>query len=596
MSQAIDSNVQHPPFHALRPQASVLDHDDRRDVRTSVIDQMEATFRALLTGAVIAGAFAIFGIYLGLRVGLNLNLSIPATLIAVGFWRSVHTVVHTRRPFSMLEANITQTTASAGSSVAGAGLVGAIPAYLILENKVLSFGQLTLWIATVCLVGIVAAALIRRQLIVNENLPFVVGVASAETLRELYASGAEAARRTWILISAALASAATTVLSIPSIAVLPAAGWALPFSIAGVPVAAVHWHLLLQPLFLGIGGLIGPRLSASLLLGALLSTAVAIPMVKTGGDWQDLKSWLGVTAMFVGSLVGFAFSWRSILLTMRSLFALQGIHRVIYLCVAATALLAVIVQIVLFGISWWLALLGIAMALMLALISGRIAGEVGIIPSAPLAKSAQLLFGAAAPSHVATNTMAASMAAGAASQGADLLYDLKCGALIGASRHRQFFAQVCGAMIGTFAACIFFVTVINQPEAQLGSGKQFPAPGVDAVRNVAELIRDGGSALPVGSISWILLFAAGAAMLAVAERLSSERVKIWVPSPVSIGLGLLIPASYSLLIFAGGIIAFLVRWKAPKWFASNFIVVCTGVIIGAIFAELFDIGMRIVRG
>ena len=96
------------------------------------------------------------------------------------------------RPYTILETNLSQTAASSAAAVSSAGLVAAIPALTVLTGLVLPWWKLSLWVFSVCIVGIVLAVPLRRQMLVNEPLPFPFGIATAETLKQMYAKGAEA--------------------------------------------------------------------------------------------------------------------------------------------------------------------------------------------------------------------------------------------------------------------------------------------------------------------------------------------------------------------------------------------------------------------
>ena len=104
------------------------------------------------------------------------------------------------RKFGMLENNINQTACSSDASVSSAGLVAPIPALAMLNGETLGWPFLAMWVFSVCLVGITVAIALRRQMLVEEKLPFPSGIANAEMLREIYARGHEAmARVRWML-------------------------------------------------------------------------------------------------------------------------------------------------------------------------------------------------------------------------------------------------------------------------------------------------------------------------------------------------------------------------------------------------------------
>lgn len=574
--------------NAPAPPAAKKNQADTAPPRGMQTATLEGTFRAFATGAVIAGAFAVMSIYLGLRVGFSVNLSIPAALLSVAFWRAAGVGLRGMQPFGMLEANIAQTSASAGSSVAGAGLVAAIPAYLLLESATLDFVQLSLWVFTVCLVGLLAAALVREQYIANEELPFVVGVASAETLKELYASGTNAMRRVWVMVTSAVVAAVGTLPTISQLGLSIPAKFVLPGSIAGVNLATLRWELAAQPLLIGLGGLIGLRISVSIFLGAIIATALSIQHELHRDPFltYDWLTWTGAAMIVAASLTALVFSWRSIQASIIGIGRLSGSKPSVIVGIATIALLAVALQVTLFGIAIWLAALAILFAMILAFVAGRIAGEVGIVPSAPLAKVSQISFGAIDPANVATNTMAAGMAAGAASQGADLLNDLKCGEIVGATRARQFVAQLVGCAIGTLAGCAFFIYALPAPAEIVSSDSGFEAIGVKLISRVATFFRDGTSALPAGIQSWLFGLAIAAAVLAIIEKLAPRKIRDFVPSAASVGFGVIFGPGIALLILLGALTAAAAKKLAPTWSKNYLTVACTGLIIGGIMMEI----------
>ena len=76
--------------------------------------QPELTLRAVLLGAVLGIVFGAASTYLALRVGLTVSASVPIAVIAIALLRPRH------GKRAILEHNITQTTGSAGESIAAA--------------------------------------------------------------------------------------------------------------------------------------------------------------------------------------------------------------------------------------------------------------------------------------------------------------------------------------------------------------------------------------------------------------------------------------------------------------------------------------------
>ncbi len=84
----------------------------------------EFTLRAVVTGVVLGIVFGAANAYLGLRVGMTVSASIPAAVMTVAVFRAF------RSGSSILEANLSQTMASASTSLA-TGTIFTIPALFL---------------------------------------------------------------------------------------------------------------------------------------------------------------------------------------------------------------------------------------------------------------------------------------------------------------------------------------------------------------------------------------------------------------------------------------------------------------------------------
>ena len=142
--------------------------------------QAQFTLRAVLTGMVFGGVLSLCNIYTGLKIGWLMGMSMTAALLSYGFWQLVQ-VSGRGRGLTIYETNISQTAASAAASIGAAGLVAPIPALTMLTGQTLSWPALVIWTFSVCLVGIVVAVGLRRQLIEEDSLPVPSGSATANT-------------------------------------------------------------------------------------------------------------------------------------------------------------------------------------------------------------------------------------------------------------------------------------------------------------------------------------------------------------------------------------------------------------------------------
>lgn len=165
----------------------------------------QLTLRAVVTGMITGAVLAPCNIYSGLKIGWAFNMSIAAALIGLAFWRFMQ--VFGGRPLGLQENVMNQTTASAAAAIVSSGLAAPIPALTLITGKTLSWWWLSVWLFAVSLLGVVVAAGIRRQMLLRERLVFPAGVATAETLREIYDKGSEAIARVRMLAMAAAVAA-----------------------------------------------------------------------------------------------------------------------------------------------------------------------------------------------------------------------------------------------------------------------------------------------------------------------------------------------------------------------------------------------------
>jgi uncharacterized oligopeptide transporter (OPT) family protein len=312
--------------------------------------------------------------------------------------------------------------------------------------------------------------------------------------------------------------------------------------------------------------------------------------------------WPGVTLMVVASLVSLCFSWRSIVAALPAgggrpknepglSDAGDVPRRWFAVGLLAALILSVVLQVSLFGIVWWAAVVGVLLAFALAVVAARVSGETGIGTVGPMGKVAQLAFGLVVPRNPVPNLMAANVAGGAASQCADLLDDLKCGHLLGASPRLQTLAQLCGAVAGALVGSAAYLILIPNPGEMIASG-EWAAPAVKTWKAVAELFMVGFGALPRGTPTAMGLAALAGVALPALERGVPSRFRRLVLSAVAIGLGFVCPAQLAISIFIGGLLALILRRWFESWSARFLIAMCVGLIAGE---SLTGIGIALGR-
>lgn len=320
--------------------------------------------------------------------------------------------------------------------------------------------------------------------------------------------------------------------------------------------------------------------------------------------FNDLVQWLlwpGVTLMVVASLVSFAFSWPALIRAFRggrgtdSRGAAEDTGEVglkWFLVTLAAALgLSVILQMTLFSIMWWAAVLGVVLSFVLALVAARVSGETNTTPVGAMGKVTQLVFGALIPSNVVPNLMTANVTGGAASQCADLLHDMKCGYLIGATARKQTVAQLVGALVGSLCGSAVFLVLIPNPSEQLMT-EEWAAPAVATWKAVAELFMVGFRALPQGTPTAMLIAGILGIILPVLDRVVPKRYKIFVPSAASLGLAFVINGFNAISMFLGGLLVFALGRLFPSWSKRFVVAICAGLIAGE---SLTGVGVALQR-
>lgn len=560
----------------------------------------QLTVRAVATGMVLGGLLSLCNLYSGLKIGWSNNMSVTAALLGFAFWRAM-TAARGVAPFTLLENNLNQTAASSGAAISSAGLVAPIPALTMLEGTELAWPLLAVWTFSVCCVGIVVAISLRRQMIMVDQLPFPNGIAAAETLKEMYASGREALIRVWTLAGAGVIAAAVKVgenFKVLTKLALPG-GYT---TATGSTVTANNLTFALEPnlLMVGVGGLIGLRAGLSLMLGSIIAYAVLAPIAlaegwatagKPDAAWfTQLNKWLlwpGVAMMVTSSLTSFAFSWRSLAASFRRSKGGDGsnedsgeVSRTWLMRGAVAALvLSVSLQVILFDIFLPVAVLGVVVSFVLAVVAGRVSGETNVTPIGAMGKVTQLMFGALAPGQVAPNLMAANVTGGAASQCADLMHDMKAGYLLGAMPRYQALAQVMGALAGACIGSAAYLILIPDPKTMLLT-EEWPAPAVATWKAVAEVFKEGFHAMPGGAAWAILIAGLAGVVLAVLEKTLPKAARRAVPSPSAIGLAFVLPAYNAISMCFGAIVAAVVGRVSPKWSVRFVVVIAAGLIAG----------------
>lgn len=153
----------------------------------------------------IGGVMSISNLYVGLKTGWGLGVTVTSCIIAYAVFSALERIVPAwrNRHFTILENYTMSSAASAAGYMSSAGLVSAIPALYLTTGRLLEWWEIGLWLAALSMLGVFMAIPLKRQLINIDQLPFPSGIATAETLRSLHTAGGAAVAKARALFLAA---------------------------------------------------------------------------------------------------------------------------------------------------------------------------------------------------------------------------------------------------------------------------------------------------------------------------------------------------------------------------------------------------------
>lgn len=397
----------------------------------------QLSVRSIVTGMLIGGIMSISNLYVGLKTGWGLGVTITASIIAYAVFQFLEQIIpaYRKNPFTILENYTMSSAASAAGYMASAGLVSAVPALFMATGKSLTAVEMMTWIGAISTLGVFMAIPMKRQMIDIEQLPFPTGIATAETLKSMHTEGTEAIQKARSLMWGGLIGAVVVLWrdALPLVAswlgtklrskelTAELSANAFPGEIPLLPGA----HTLLEKLTIGFegslimvaaGAIMGIRVGVSLLIGAVVFYGIIAPILIeqriVGTGYKEIVSWTlwPATAMMVASgLLSFALKWRTIL---QSFFDLAAMFRgesdlaaddplkkievptswfVIGTLISGTA--CVVLGHYFFQIQIGMGIVAVLMTFFLCIVAARATGETDVTPIGAMGKISQLVFG-----------------------------------------------------------------------------------------------------------------------------------------------------------------------------------------------------------
>lgn len=232
----------------------------------------EFTIRALILGLILGLFFNVGNAYLGLKVGMTVSASIPAAVLSMAILRTFFKNV------SILENNIVQTIASVGEGLA-AGIIFTVPALYLLSVPPSNYQVFVLSFLGGVL-GILFMIPMRRYIIVKEHgiLPFPEGTACAEILKAGEQGKEGALYAIWGIVIGSVYKLCSSAFYF----------WEEESRYTFSYFEGTQISVDGSPALLGVGYMIGPKISALMLSGGIFGWWVLIPLIKMFGDGYQI--------------------------------------------------------------------------------------------------------------------------------------------------------------------------------------------------------------------------------------------------------------------------------------------------------------------
>jgi len=571
----------------------------------------ELSFRGVVLAVLLTLLLAMSNSYLALKLGILTSASIPAAIISMGVLRFFKNA-------TILENNAVQTAASAGEAVAG-GIVYTIPA-LIIIGYWQDFDYVTNFFIAAFggFFGVMFSIPLRRILVNDQSLKFPEGRAIAEVLK----TSAERAGIKDIVMGGLIG------------------GFIELFQIGFKLIASSwnFWFVAKRSLFgfgagfsatmIGAGYLVGYEMAVSIFSGALLSWAIALPIISRFHPefvlqypaqkaavllWNSEMRYFGIGAMLFAGTWTFLRLARPLLRSIKLSFKafesnslkknkLPRTDRDIPMpyifmgIIIGAALLFLFLQFILpvsdigtmrgfepflvFGSVIYILGIGFLFSVITAYFSGMVgvtASPGSSVVIAGMLFAAWLLLSLInkiVPIPLTADQIKAaeaitiiigSVVTGIAAIANDNTQDLKVGQLVGATPWKQQLMLLLGVLVSA---------LIIPPVMQLlfnvyGIAGVMPHPGMDPAQSLpaptAALMAAITEAVFRNTLPWGMMFLGAIVILLIILINRVFRMERFIRiSILGVAIGMYLPLASSFPLFLGGLISLFIKWRLQK--------------------------------
>ncbi|MBV9082115.1 MAG: oligopeptide transporter, OPT family [Acidobacteriaceae bacterium] len=566
----------------------------------------ELTLRAMLLGLTMTVVLGAANAYLGLKAGMTVAATYPAAVISMAVLRTWKG--------SLLEENIARTSGSIGEGVAS-GAIFTIPAFLIVGAWPSfsfrdAYWKTTALILVGSVLGVLFISLVRRIMVEDRELPFPESVAASE-IHKAGQRGAQAAKYLfWNIGLGGLVYmlgrfglfAADKDLIIPvgqlgsSRVRLGGAGTTSVLNAGGTTTFGAP---SVSPAFLGVGYIIGPRLSALLFSGGVIAFGFMLPLlvyflgpqlysfVPAGTavhSWPDLSTavWkyivrpIAVGGMLVGAAytlfrmrtnlaAGLSRATRDLKQTAEQTTTIARTER--YMSFRVVFALIAVVFAAMIGLYIHLSglvIAGIVAAVVMlilgfffATVSGSLCGIIGssnnpvsglTLSTLIVAALLMVALGVGGTGGVAAVLGVSAVVCVSSAVAGELLQDFKVGYILGGTPRSIQIVELIAVLV---ASLIMYFPLVLLHEGNIKAGgtgfgdPQLPAPQAGLMALLAQGIVGGDMAWP---------------LVLVGVLFGVSMIMMGIKSPMIVSVGMYLPVGTTFAIFVGG----LLRWVGDR--------------------------------
>jgi putative OPT family oligopeptide transporter len=552
----------------------------------------EFTFKAVFLGAIMAVTLGAANAYVGMRAGLTVAATFPAAVVAMAVLRGFRGTI--------LEENIARTTASVGEALV-AGAIFTIPAFVISGAwDELHYIQATAIMLIGGVLGVLFVIVLRRTLVVEADLPFPEAIAASEIVKA--GQGGQTGAK-YLFASLGLAAFWELLKNPNGIQfVNDATSKFVAFRESTVELFQTRVQygggMLLNtphasPMLMGVGYIVGTRISAILFSGALMGWLLLVPLalflnpslpgiLESGQDMTGLANqiWLRqIRPLAVGTMIVAAFytlyNLRASLvagigkaitqlnlkavgtadrtevdLNLKKVMVAVGFAAIatfflyLHFAQAVKGALVLTVAMVILGF-----LFAAVAGYLVALIGSSNNPISGLTLTALLIAAVLMVFLGVTDVHGVAGVLGvAGVVCCAAGVAGDMMQDLKVGHILGGTPWRMELGEIIGVIFAAFV--LAFPLMALDRVYQIGSA-DLPAPQAGLMALMANGIVAGEMAWPLVIVG--MFFAIGL-------------ILIKAPAPMLVAVGMYLPFQATAAIFVGGLIkwVFELRLKAKK--------------------------------